>query len=67
MVPFLMLAAALLRAQGIDTHIRALPPDPSHDPNMDWPVDLTGQWVAAVTEDWNYRMMTPAKGARTVR
>jgi len=26
------------------------------------PVDLTGQWVAVVTEDWRYRMVTPAKG-----
>src|SRR6266481_527370 len=26
------------------------------------PVDLTGYWVALVTEDWRYRMMTPAKG-----
>jgi hypothetical protein len=26
------------------------------------PIDLTGQWVAVVTEDWRYRMVTPAKG-----
>ncbi|HTT60927.1 MAG TPA: hypothetical protein VMG35_03770 [Bryobacteraceae bacterium] len=26
------------------------------------PVDLTGYWVSVVTEDWRYRMMTPAKG-----
>jgi hypothetical protein len=26
------------------------------------PIDLTGYWVAFVTEDWRYRMMTPAKG-----
>lgn len=26
------------------------------------PVDLTGQWVSIVTEDWRYRMITPAKG-----
>jgi len=26
------------------------------------PVDITGYWVALVTEDWRYRMMTPAKG-----
>src|SRR5579871_356283 len=24
--------------------------------------DLTGYWVALVTEDWRYRMVTPAKG-----
>lgn len=26
------------------------------------PVDITGYWVSIVTEDWRYRMMTPAKG-----
>src|SRR5579871_6386903 len=25
-------------------------------------VDLTGYWVSVVTEDWLYRMVTPAKG-----
>jgi hypothetical protein len=26
------------------------------------PVDLTGYWVSVVTEDWRWRMLTPAKG-----
>lgn len=26
------------------------------------PIDLTGNWVAVVTEDWEVRMITPAKG-----
>src|SRR5436190_22327255 len=26
------------------------------------PVDLTGYWVSIITEDWRYRMITPAKG-----
>src|SRR5215472_4605788 len=26
------------------------------------PVDLTGYWVSVITEDWRYRMVTPAKG-----
>lgn len=26
------------------------------------PIDLTGQWVSIVTEDWRFRMMTPPKG-----
>ena len=25
------------------------------------PVDLTGNWVSVVTEDWEWRMMTPKK------
>jgi hypothetical protein len=32
------------------------------DPRSRAPVDLTGYWVAVVTEDWRYRMMTPDKG-----
>jgi hypothetical protein len=26
------------------------------------PIDITGYWVSLVTEDWLYRMVTPAKG-----
>jgi hypothetical protein len=26
------------------------------------PIDLTGYWVAYVTENWRYRMVTPARG-----
>jgi hypothetical protein len=26
------------------------------------PIDLTGYWVSFVTEDWRFRMVTPAKG-----
>jgi hypothetical protein len=26
------------------------------------PIDLTGWWVSVVTEDWRWRMVTPAKG-----
>jgi hypothetical protein len=29
------------------------------------PVDLTGTWVAVVTEDWEWRMLTPRKGDYT--
>src|SRR4249920_252101 len=25
-------------------------------------IDLTGYWVSVVTEDWRYRMVTPARG-----
>jgi hypothetical protein len=25
-------------------------------------IDMTGYWVSVVTEDWKYRMVTPAKG-----
>ncbi|HET6956925.1 MAG TPA: hypothetical protein VFI56_10095, partial [Vicinamibacterales bacterium] len=26
------------------------------------PTDFTGYWVAVITEDWRWRMMTPPKG-----
>ena len=26
------------------------------------PIDVTGYWVAYITEDWRWRMVTPAKG-----
>src|SRR5579862_1012279 len=26
------------------------------------PIDLTGNWVSVVTEDWRWRMVTPPKG-----
>ena len=26
------------------------------------PIDLTGQWVSIVTEDWRFRMVTPPRG-----
>jgi hypothetical protein len=37
------------------------PPTPS-TPKSIAPIDLTGYWVSIVTEDWRWRMMTPAKG-----
>src|SRR5882724_134778 len=26
------------------------------------PIDVTGYWVSVVTQDWRWRMVTPAKG-----
>jgi hypothetical protein len=31
-------------------------------PRSSAPIDLTGYWVAVVTEDWRHRMATPRKG-----
>lgn len=38
------------------------PGGPRPSPKAVAPVDLTGYWVSVVTEDWRYRMLTPAKG-----
>ena len=35
---------------------------PPRTPREAAPVDLTGFWVSIVTEDWRWRMQTPAKG-----
>ena len=35
---------------------------PALSPWASAPLDLTGYWVAVVSEDWRWRMVTPAKG-----
>src|SRR5947207_4882713 len=35
---------------------------PPATPRAGAPVDFTGYWVSIVTEDWRWRMVTPAKG-----
>jgi hypothetical protein len=40
----------------------APPPAPKINPRTQGPMDLSGYWVAIVTEDWRYRMLTPDKG-----
>jgi hypothetical protein len=42
---------------------QAPPPPPAVlAPKASAPIDLTGYWVSIVSEDWRYRMVTPAKG-----
>ena len=50
-------APAAARAQN-----RGGPPQAGQTPKAAAPIDLTGYWVSVVTEDWRYRMVTPAKG-----
>jgi hypothetical protein len=35
---------------------------PPRSPRESAPVDLTGNWVSLITEDWRWRMVTPLKG-----
>jgi hypothetical protein len=37
-------------------------PQPPRAPRAAAPIDLTGYWVAIVTQDWRWRMVTPRKG-----
>lgn len=38
------------------------PPGPSGPAREVAPIDVTGQWVSIVTEDWRFRMVTPEAG-----
>jgi hypothetical protein len=42
--------------------VRAAAQSPAATAKASAPVDLTGYWVAFVTEDWRFRMITPRKG-----
>jgi hypothetical protein len=52
------LCVALALGQGRGSGQAGPPPSPKDAA----PMDLTGYWVSIVTEDWRYRMVTPAKG-----
>jgi hypothetical protein len=54
----LRLTAALSLLTAVSLYPQAAP----RTPKAAAPIDLTGYWVAIVTEDWRYRMVTPAKG-----
>ena len=41
---------------------RAAPAAPPATAKAAAPIDITGHWVSLITDDWVYRMITPAKG-----
>ena len=41
---------------------RAAQPSPPTTARAAAPIDITGHWVSLITDDWVYRMITPAKG-----
>jgi len=51
---------AIATASVAATAQRGQPPRPS--PRAIAPKDFTGYWISVVTEDWRWRMVTPAKG-----
>src|SRR6266446_311803 len=61
--PFVLVAAALSLAP-VSIYAQGPPPAGRGPANAKAaaPIDITGQWVSVVTEDWRYRMVTPAKG-----
>lgn len=44
---------------------RGGPPGATPSPRAAAPIDLTGYWVALITEDWRFRVVTPPKGDYT--
>lgn len=55
---FALAMGALVMAQQPAGRGAQAPPTP----RAQSPIDMTGDWVAVVTEDWRWRMMTPPKG-----
>src|SRR6266566_4542292 len=62
MVLSVFAVAALFVAPALGQGRGGGPAGPPPSPKDAAPMDLTGYWVSIVTEDWRYRMVTPAKG-----
>ena len=65
--PLFVSAAALSLAIGALGHTSVAAQAPqgaaaAATPQSLAPIDLTGNWVSVVTEDWRWRMVTPPKG-----
>jgi len=58
------LYAAILTTATLAAQQQAPAPAPP-TPRAAAPIDLTGNWVSIVNEDWRWRMMTPPKGDYT--
>ncbi len=56
-------AAAFLALQFSPSYAQPRgPAQPPRSARESAPIDLTGQWVSIITEDWRFRMVTPPKG-----
>lgn len=53
---------ALLSLDAAHAQGRGAGPPPPANAQVGAPVDLTGQWVSVISEDWRWRMITPPKG-----
>jgi hypothetical protein len=56
------IAAAAALASTALAQPRRAPAAEAASPRAGAPIDITGHWVSLITDDWVYRMMTPAKG-----
>ena len=55
-------ALSLVTSIGVQAQGRGRAGGAPATPRTAAPIDLTGNWVAIVSEDWRWRMVTPAKG-----
>jgi hypothetical protein len=58
----LAIACLVLAAPAPSRAQRGNAPGPPQSPRAAAPIDLTGYWVSVVTQDWRWRMVTPARG-----
>jgi hypothetical protein len=58
----LTLALMLIGAGQAGAQFGGPPPGPAGPARDVAPIDLTGQWVSIVTEDWRFRMVAPPRG-----
>src|SRR5213596_4014878 len=54
--------AVALTSANLFAQARGEASQPPQTPRAMAPIDLTGNWVSVVTEDWRFRMVTPPKG-----
>ena len=60
--PLLLALLTAMSMVGVAAHAAQAPAQPPRTPRAAAPIDITGNWVAVVTEDWRFRMVIPSKG-----
>jgi hypothetical protein len=58
----LVVAFGVLSAPAVSAQRGGGPPAAPRTPKAAAPIDITGNWVSVVTEDWRWRMVVPRKG-----
>lgn len=56
------MSRAIFAAVSLAMIVAVVPGAAQQTPRATAPLDLTGNWVSVVTEDWRWRMLTPARG-----
>ena len=56
-----LLGTSLALPRSVPRRAAGRAPPPPQTAKAAAPIDLTGYWVSVVTEDWRYRMVTPAR------